>query len=127
MEREKGKKENLENYEPVSLTSVPRKLMEQILLEDMSKHMKGKKVIWNSPHRLTRGKQCLTNLIAFYDKMDGSMDEGRAAEVFYLDFNKAFDVICHSILIAKLVRYSLNKWTTLQVENCQHKIQMMSV
>ncbi|KAK4832991.1 LOW QUALITY PROTEIN: hypothetical protein QYF61_027015 [Mycteria americana] len=58
--------------------------------------------------------------------MNGLMDEGRAVEVFYLDFNKAFVIICHSILIAKLVRYSLNKWTTLQAENCQHKIQIMS-
>lgn len=127
MEREKGKKENLENYGPVSLTSVPGKLTDQILLEDMSKHMKGKKVIWNSPHRLTRDKSCLTNLIGFYDKMDGSTGEGRAAEVLYLDFNKVFDIICHSILIVKLVRYSLNKWTTLQVENCQHEIKIMSV
>ena len=33
------------------------------------------------------------------DKMNGSADEGRAVEVIYLDFGKAFDTVSHSVLI----------------------------
>ncbi|KAK4817084.1 hypothetical protein QYF61_027915 [Mycteria americana] len=40
----KGKKENLGNYQPVSLTSVPCEIIEQVLLEDIAKHGRQKGV-----------------------------------------------------------------------------------
>jgi len=76
-----------------------------------------KKVIRSSQHRFTKGKSCLTNLVAFYNDMTGWVDEGRAVDVVYLDFSKAFDTVSHNILLGKLRKYGLDEWSVGWIEN----------
>ncbi|GAB0189277.1 mitochondrial enolase superfamily member 1 [Grus japonensis] len=113
----KGKKENPGNYRPVSLTSIPGKVMEQLILGVISKHVEEKKVIRSGQPGFTKGKSCLTNLIAFNDGLTVRIDEGRAVDVVHLDFRKAFDTISHNILIDKLRKCELDEWTVRWIEN----------
>jgi len=113
----KGKKEDTGNYRPVSLISIPGKVMEQLILEVIIKQVEKKKVIRSSQHGFTKVESRLTNLTAFSDGMTGWIDEGRAMDVVYLDFSKALDTVCRNILIGKLRKCGLDEWTVRWTEN----------
>lgn len=112
-----------------SLSSIPGNMMKQIILEIISKHIKGKKVIESVQHGFMKGKSCLTDLMAFYNKVISLMDEGRTVDFVYLDFNRAFGTVSCNILIDKLMKYGLDKWTVRWSENwlnCQAESVVIS-
>ena len=63
----KDRKEDLENYSPVSLTLVPRNVVEQVILSEITWHVWDNWGIGPSQHEFMKDRSCLTNLISFYD------------------------------------------------------------
>lgn len=54
---------------PVSLTSVPCKIVENFIPGVTENHSRDNAIIGHSQHGFTRGKSCLINLIFFYYKV----------------------------------------------------------
>lgn len=61
----KGRREAQAKQRQVSLTTIPGKVMEQIIPEAISRNPKNKKVIGNSQHGFTKSTAHLTSLITF--------------------------------------------------------------
>ena len=88
----KGHKEDLENR-PVSLTLVPQKVMEQIILCAIKWLVQDNQGIRPIQHAFMQGASCLTSLISVCDWVIQLVDEGKAVDVVYLDFIKGFDAV----------------------------------
>jgi len=91
--------------------------MEQFILGVLTGHVKDNQGIRPSQHGFMKGRSCLTNLISFYDQVTRLVDEGKAVDVIYLDFNKAFDTVTHSILLEKPAAQSLDGCTLHWIKN----------
>ena len=70
--------------------------MEQLILSTIIQHVRDNQMIRPSQHGFMKGRSCLTKLIFFYDRATCLLDEGKAVDVVYLDFSKAFDTASHT-------------------------------
>ena len=71
----KGRREDLGNYGPVSLTLVQGKIMERFVLRALTWQVQDKKGIGPGQHGFMRGRSCLTSLSSFYDQVTHLVDE----------------------------------------------------
>ena len=94
----------------VSFSQVLGKIMKEILLEAMLRHMKEREVIWDNLLGFTNGRSCLSNFVTFYDGVTASVDKERAIDVIYLAFGKASDTVLHNILLFPLERHGFDWW-----------------
>lgn len=101
----KGNRKNPENYRPVSVTSIPCKILESIIRDNMVKHLETNRLIAKEQHGFVRGRSCLTNLLETLDDITNSLDEGEGLDMIYLDYRKAFDSVPHKRLIHKVQNY----------------------
>ena len=98
----KGTKGDPANYRPVSLTSIPCKIFESILKDNIMNHLLDNNLIKDSQHGFMPGRSCTTNLVVFLDKVTEIVDRGKPADIFYLDFAKAFDKVPRERLLQKM-------------------------
>ncbi len=73
----KGSKREAGNYRPVSLISIPCKLLAAVVKDKMMDHLVTNNLIKSTQHGFMPGQSCATNLISFQDGVVKARENGK--------------------------------------------------
>eukprot|EP00061_Rhincodon_typus_P003064 g19187.t1 len=88
-----GVMQKMENYRPISLTSVVGKILKSIVKDKISEYSEVHGKIGQSQYGFIKGRLCVTSLLEFFEEVMSRLDQGELMDVIYLDFQKAFDKV----------------------------------
>lgn len=95
-----GDRSDITNYRGVSLLSAIPKLCESILADELFNFFKN--VIITEQHGFFKGRSTATNLATYQQFLISSVEAGEQIDSIYTDLSKAFDSVCHPLLLKKL-------------------------
>ena len=96
----------------ISLTSVPCKIMERIIRDFMMKFLLTNELIAPEQHGFVMYKSCTINLLETFDIITQAIHSNSLVYLIFLDFEKAFDKVCHNSLIIKLKALEFDEMIT---------------
>ena len=124
----KGSKLKASNYRPVSLTSIPCKILERLIADCILDHLLKNNLLAKEQHGFLKGKSCTTNLLEYLDILTDAIHNGIPVDVLYTDFKKAFDSVSIKKLLSKLLASGISgillKWIECFLSNRKQRVVM---
>lgn len=96
---------DVKNFRPISKLSVPARIFDKLVTEEMSKIFLN--VVIPEQHGFMKKRSTTTNLLRHTERIHQCLDKAGQLDVIYTDFSKAFDKVDHKILIEKLQRLGI--------------------
>ena len=97
-----GSKANALNYRPVSLTSVPCKVLERVIDRQLRDYLDMHGLLVNQQFGFRKGRSTEDQLLLTYSEIIAEVDRGNVVDVLFLDISKAFDQVSHELILEKL-------------------------
>jgi len=79
-------------------------------------HAKKHQILYPLQHGFRKGRSCETQLLEFTDDITQNMENGKQTDVLSMDFAKAYDKVCHSLLAHKLEHYGIKGRNNLWIQ-----------
>ena len=95
----KGDKKLPEKYRPISLTSVPGKILERIIRNEIVNHMTENSLSLYHVSTWVYSWKILYHTTIRIHGRHQALDDGNGVDIIYLDFQKAFDNVSYKRLL----------------------------
>jgi hypothetical protein len=126
----KGPKNRVENYRPISLTSVCCKVMESIIKKHIVSFLDTNNILSPLQYGFRSGQSTSSQLLHCTNHWTKSIDRKIPVDVIYLDFAKAFDTVSHTKLFQKLqntgIKGDLLAWIIAFLSNRTQQVNIES-
>ena len=103
----KGKRSDPGNYRPINLASVPAKIMEKIIKDNIMQHLIDNNLITRSQHGFMPGRSCTTNLLEYMNEVTKALDNNCAYDAILLDYRRAFDRVSFRHMLEKVKSHGI--------------------
>ena len=117
----KGSKLETGNYRPISLLSNLNKLLEKLMYARVYKFLNEKNCFYELQFGFRTRHSTTHTLIEITERLRQALDNNMVACGIFIDLQKAFDTVNHSILLDKLEHYGIrgmgNNWFKTYLSN----------
>ena len=104
----KGDSKSINNYRPISLLPVISKVLEQIIVNQLSQYFEENKLFHDNQYGFRTGLSTEYATIELTDRILSNMDRNEIPFSIFLDLSKAFDTLYHTILLKQLKHYGID-------------------
>lgn len=116
-----GDKHCPNNYRPISLTSIPCKILEHIIYSQLVQFLESNLFFSTAQHGFRKSFSCETQLLSFTHDLHLALDRGSQVDCIFFYFSKAFDEVSHKLLLLKLNSLNIDanvlSWITCFLTN----------
>jgi hypothetical protein len=117
-----GCHKSIQNYRPISILPNLSKVFERHLANNIKDYIYSNNLLYNRQYGFRTNHSTSTCFLDLVNAISNCLDRGNNCIVIFLDMSKAFDLVCHKILLSKLAnQFFFSESSVLLINSCLSK------